>query len=122
VHKGQDLLRVVDCDTLMITAGVSERLYNALKRGDSAQFRLRGGENVYEATVARLAGSGARERYEKLAIAAGPEDLERYDVLLRVPDLAFKRDTGCRVGRTGRVVFAHSPLNSARLLLARLGL
>ncbi|RIA54984.1 HlyD family secretion protein [Dichotomicrobium thermohalophilum] len=122
VRKGQDLLRVVDCDTVMVTAGVSERLYNGLKRGDAAQFRLRGGERSYQATVTRLAGSGAGGRYDKLAIAPGPEQLERYDVLLKVPDLNFKRDTGCMVGRTGRVVFAHSPLNAADSLLMRLGL
>jgi multidrug efflux pump subunit AcrA (membrane-fusion protein) len=122
VRKGQDLLRVVDCDTVMVTAGVSERLYNGLRRGDSAQFRLRGGETSYPATVTRLAGSGAGGRYDRLAIAAGPEQLERYDVLLKVPDLAFKRDTGCMVGRTGRIVFADSPLNAAHSLLARLGL
>jgi len=121
VRKGQDLLRVVDCDTVMITAGVSERLYNGLKRGDEAQFRLRGGERAYRANVARLAGSGAGGRYGKLAVAAGPKALERYDVLLKVPDLAFKRDTGCMVGRTGRVVFSDSPLNTAHDVLARVG-
>jgi multidrug resistance efflux pump len=121
VRKGQDLLRVVDCDTVMITAGVSERLYNGLRSGDPAQFRLRGGERSYQATVTRLAGSGAGGRYDKLAIAAGPEELERYDVLLKVPDLAFRRDTGCVVGRTGRIVFANSPLNKAHSLIMRLG-
>lgn len=122
VRKGQDLLRVVDCDTVMITASVSERLYNTLKRSDKAQFRLRGSDRVYRATVARLAGVGAQRRYDKLAIAAGAKAVEQYDVLLKVPDLAFKRDTGCMVGRTGRVVFADSPLDTANQLLAQVGL
>jgi multidrug resistance efflux pump len=42
VRKGQDLLRLVDCAGVMVTAGVSERLYNSLKPGDRARFRLRG--------------------------------------------------------------------------------
>jgi len=122
VRKGQDLLRVVDCDSAIITASVSERLFNRLKRGDTAQFRLLGGERVYEATVVRLAGSGARGRYETLAVSAGPEQLTRFDVLLSIQGPDFQAGAGCSVGRTGRVVFSKSPGEALRQLALQVGL
>ncbi len=122
VRKGQDLLRVVDCDSAMITASVSERLFNRLKRGDSAQFRLLGGDRAYEAAIVRLAGSGARGRYDTLAVSAGEEQLTRFDVLLSIQDRAFASGPGCSVGRTGRVVFSKTPEETLRELALQVGL
>jgi len=122
VSKGQDLLRVVDCDSAVISASVSERLFNRLRRGDAAQFRLLGGDRAYEATVARLAGSGARGRYEMLAVSASPEQLTGFDVLLSVNDPDFNAGQGCAVGRTGRVVFTKSPAEALRHLALQVGL
>lgn len=121
VRKGQDLLRIVDCDTVMVTASVSERLYNRLKTGDAAQFRLLGDEKIYEATIARLAGSGALTRYDKLAIGVTPEHLTRYDVTLSAPAFTEDAGVGCAVGRTGRVVFSEGPLSGVRRLLLQVG-
>jgi biotin carboxyl carrier protein len=122
VRKGQDVLRIVDCDRAMITASVSERLYNRLKVGDGAQFRLLGDDRVFDATVARLAGSGAQTRYETLAIGATPQHLTRYDVTLTAPGLTDGSSQDCAVGRTGRVIFAEGMFSSVRRLLLQAGL
>ncbi len=122
VRQGQDLLRIVDCDSAIVTASVSERLFNRLKRGDTAQFRLLGGERVYEAAVVRLAGSGARGRYDTLAVSAGEEQLTRFDVLLSIQDPSFISGPGCSVGRTGRVVFSKTPAETLRELALQVGL
>ena len=122
VKSGQELLHVVDCDSIVITSSVSERLFNRLKRGDGAQFRVLGGERAYEATVVRLAGSGARGRYETLAVSAGEDQLTRYDVLLSIDDPDFNTEQGCPIGRTGRVVFSESPAEMLRHLTLQAGL
>jgi multidrug resistance efflux pump len=122
VRKGQDLLRMVDCNSVIISASVSERLYNTLKLGDPAQFRLLSDSRVFPATITRLAGSGAAGRYENLAVGPTKEHLKRYDVTLIVPSLALEPDVKCAVGRTGRVVFSSSASDFFDRFRTQLGL
>lgn len=122
VRKGQDLVKLIDCSTLMVTASVGERIYNALKVGDPARFRLLGNDRVYEGTVARLAGPGALGVYGSLAIGVSQAHLTRFDVALHFPTLVRDSDIGCGVGRTGRVVFSARPLDWWRKLAAEFGL
>ncbi|SDB74746.1 HlyD family efflux transporter periplasmic adaptor subunit [Belnapia rosea] len=42
VRRGQDIVRLVDCSTAIVTASVSETVYNGLRVGDAVQFRLLG--------------------------------------------------------------------------------
>jgi hypothetical protein len=122
INAGSDVVRLVDCGTVMITATVSERLYNRLKPGDTASFRLVDTVKVFEATIARLAGSGAGAIYENVAIAPSRADLTRYDVTLAVPALKQDAELGCSVGRTGRVTFSASPIERFRRILERIGM
>lgn len=122
VRRGQDLVRLVDCNTSMVTASVRESLYNRLKVGDQAQFLLNGSSQVYHGAVARLAGSGTRSIYDTLAISPGEEHLKRYDVTLILPDLMQNEAVACAVGRTGRVVFSARPLDVFRRWMVDLGL
>ena len=101
----------------MVTASVTERVYNSLSVGDAARFRLGGSSTVYDATVARLAGSGADTVYRNLAVAPSQRHLERYDVALIVPQLAQLGAEGCMIGRTGRAFFDGRPLDGLRRLL-----
>jgi hypothetical protein len=120
VRKGQDLVKLVDCTTVMITAAVNEQLYNTLRQGDPAQFRLLGSSEVFDAVVTRLGGTGAAALYANLAIGPTPDHLKRYDVTLSAPMLARSTTTACAVGRTGRVVFSDSPLAAVRRTIAEL--
>lgn len=122
VRRGQDLVRLVDCSTIAITASVSESLYNALQIGAAARFRLYNDGRVFPATVVRLAGTGAAGLYGNMAVAPSAEHLKHYDVTLSVPDLARDPDLACAVGRTGRVVFSDGPIEEAKAFLAGLGI
>ena len=117
VQRGDPVLRLVDCRATMVTASVTEGVYNSLAVGDAARFRLGGSSTVYDATVARLAGSGAETIYRNLAIAPSQRHLERFDVALIVPQLAQLGVEGCMIGRTGRAFFDGRPLDGLRRLL-----
>ncbi|MCP1170010.1 HlyD family efflux transporter periplasmic adaptor subunit [Limimaricola litoreus] len=117
VERGQDILRLLDCGNVIVTASVSESVYNRLKPGDAARFRLSGTGEVFHATVERLAGAGAATIYRNLAVAPGPKHLERYDVAVSVPGLSDSEAGYCPVGRTGRVFFEGRPLDRLRGLL-----
>lgn len=117
VQRGDPLLRLVDCQGAVVTASVTEGIYNALSIGDAAKFRLAGASSVYDATVARLAGSGAETIYRNLAVAPSQRHLERFDVALIVPQLAQSGPEACMIGRTGRAFFDARPLDAFRRLL-----
>lgn len=116
VQRGDPLLRLVDCRAIVVTLSVTERIYNKLTIGDQAKFRMGGSSDVYEATVSRLAGSGAATIYRNLAISPGQKHLERFDVTLIVPGLIEDGNTDCPIGRTGRAFFTTRPLDGLRSL------
>lgn len=117
VQRGDPILRLVDCGATMVTASVTERVYNSLAVGDVARFRLGGSSTIYDATVARLAGSGAETIYGNLAVAPSQRHLERFDIALIVPQLAQLGTEGCMIGRTGRAFFDGRPLDGLRRML-----
>jgi multidrug resistance efflux pump len=116
VQRGDPLLRVVDCQATMVTVSVTERVYNSLTVGQAATFRLGGTSEVHDATISRLAGSGAAAVYGNLAVAPSQRHLERYDVALIVPALRQAGADGCMIGRTGRAFFDTRPLDGLRSL------
>jgi multidrug resistance efflux pump len=122
VRRAQDLLRLVDCSTTIVTASVRESVYNRLQVGDAVQFRLLDDGRIFEGVVARLAGSGAETIYRSLAVGPSAEHLKRFDVAVAVPALAADPELACAVGRTGRVIFAGRPLDGLRRLMSRFGL
>ncbi|WP_082540317.1 HlyD family efflux transporter periplasmic adaptor subunit [Bosea sp. Leaf344] len=120
-RRGQDLVRLVDCSTLIVTAGVTESLYDSLSIGYPVQFRLFGDERVFDGTVTRLGGSGATSLYANLAVGPSAEHLQRFDVTVSVPALAAQNDLSCAIGRTGRVIFSSGPIATMRRFLTRYG-
>jgi len=116
VQRGQDVLRLIDCDSTMVTLSVTEPIFNALSKGDKATFRLSGTDIVLDGSVIRLAGAGAEGIYTNLAVAPSEKHLERYDVTLLVPELRSDPDLRCKIGRTGRAFFSSRPLDSLRSL------
>ena len=122
VRRAQDVVRIVDCTSTVVTASVRESVYNRLKVGDAAQFRLLGEPTIYEGSVIRLAGSGAQTIYRSLAIGPSDEHLKRFDVALAFPALNADPARSCAVGRTGRVIFSAGPLQFWRRWLAEAGL
>lgn len=101
VRTGQDLLRILDCAGAVVTATVSEAVYNKLWVGQPAQFRLRGERQQYAGHVVGLTGlaaAGSNFAIEQTALTREP-----YHVTIAFPGLAERRE--CNVGRTGQVTF-----------------
>jgi len=117
VQRGDPILKLLDCDATFVTLSVTERVFNSLRIGEPASFRLTGGEQVFAGTVARLAGAGAKTLYNNLAVAPSEKHLERYDVALLVPGLTADAERGCSIGRTGRAFFEARPLDWLRALV-----
>jgi multidrug resistance efflux pump len=109
VRKGQDLLRVLDCSGAVVTAVVSETVYNRLRVGSPATFRFRDGGKDLPGSVVRLTGVAASPA--NLAIQPAALIKESYHVTVNVPALAA--EPGCAVGRTGRVIFEPAPKGAA---------
>ncbi|WP_024519755.1 HlyD family efflux transporter periplasmic adaptor subunit [Bradyrhizobium sp. Tv2a-2] len=100
VRKGQDLLRLLDCSGAVVTATVRESVFNRLRLGDKAQFRLSEQSGRYDGTIVRMSGSAAPS--DNLAIQQTGLSSGGYRIAVSVPDIA---STQCGVGRTGTVVF-----------------
>ena len=105
VRRGQDLVRMLDCSGVVVTASVTETVYNRLRVGDKARLRLSGEAVDHLGTVVRLSGLAAPP--DNLAILPSSLVSAAYRVHVTIPDLA---GSGCAVGRTGKVVF-QTPVN-----------
>jgi len=101
VARGQDLVRLLDCAGLVVTATVGETAYNHLRIGDPARFRFRGESRDYEGRIMGL--TGVASAAANLAIQPSALAKEPYRVAVAVPELA--KAGQCDVGRTGRVTF-----------------
>ncbi len=102
VVRGQELVRMLDCSQVMVTATVGETAYNQLRVGDPATFRFKGESTDHEGRIVSLTGvatAPANYAIQPSALAKEP-----YRVTVALPSL----DQGpCRVGRTGRVTFSN---------------
>lgn len=116
LERGDPVLKLVDCGSVMVSLSVSEGVFNGLQLGQSAEFRLQGQSQLFTATVSRLAGAGAATIYRNLAVAPSQKHLERYDVTLLVNGLKDDPELSCAIGRTGRVFFDSRPLDGLRKL------
>ncbi|MFN4099505.1 MAG: HlyD family efflux transporter periplasmic adaptor subunit [Pararhodobacter sp.] len=116
LQRGEPVMQVLDCRSLIVTLSVTEAIFNRLQPGDSAVFRLTGDSRRFDGSVIRLAGAGASSVYQNLAVTPGQRHLERFDVALVVPGLRNDPGIGCPVGRTGRVFFESRPLDRLRNL------
>jgi multidrug resistance efflux pump len=103
VHRGQEVLRVLYCDRPLITALVSESVFNKLQVGSPARFLPRADQQELEGRIIRL----SRVSPSNLAIQTSAAARESYHVVVSVPKLADGE--GCLVGRTGRLKFDGGP-------------
>ena len=101
VVRGQELVRLLDCTGLVVTATVGEMAYNRLKIGDPARFRLRGESIDHQGRIIGLTGVATAPA--NLAIQPAALTKEPYRVTVALPEMA--RAGPCDVGRTGRVTF-----------------
>ncbi len=101
VVRGQNLVRLLDCSAAVVTAAVSEKVYNKLYNGMPARFVARGGGTELEGVIVNLTGmAGASSNY---AIEPSALIKEPYRVTVAVPGIAD--EVSCDIGRTGLVLF-----------------
>jgi multidrug resistance efflux pump len=98
---GQELLRLLDCSGAVVTATVSESVYNRLRIGGKARFIPADQTAALTGQVVQLTGVAAPAA--NLAIEPSSLVKEYYRVTVAVPALAEAGQ--CHVGRTGRIVF-----------------
>ena len=96
MRKGQEILTVLDCSTVMVTASVSERDYNELHLGDPVRFRVSGTGRDYPGRIVKLGST---------TTFAIPFDPGSHQLVVAVPQLSASPEDGCAVGRTGEVTF-----------------
>ena len=101
VNAGQDLVKLLDCGSALVTASVSETAYQRLAVGQTATFKPRDGGEELTGTVVSLNGLAAVA--SNSAIQQNALTREPYHVTLRFPDLLKHAD--CRIGRSGLVQF-----------------
>lgn len=101
VNAGQDLMKLLDCGSAIVTASVSETTYERLAVGQAATFKPRDGGPELKGTVVGLNGLAAVE--SNTAIQQNALAREPYHVSIRFPELSKTFD--CRVGRSGLVEF-----------------
>jgi multidrug resistance efflux pump len=96
VRKGQEILTVLDCATVIVTASVSERNYNELHLGDPVRFRVSGTNRDYAGRIVKLGST---------TTFAIPFDPGSHQIVVAIPKLSASPEDGCAVGRTGEVTF-----------------
>jgi hypothetical protein len=102
VRAGQALLKLLDCNGAVVTANVTEGVYNQLQLGEVAKFEPKDGSPAINGLIVNLTGaSGAPAN---LAINPGTLNKEPYRVTVSMPGIG-SAGKDCEVGRTGRVVF-----------------
>lgn len=101
VAAGQPLFSLLDCSQAVVTASVSEAVYNSLSVGMPATFTYREGGAPLRGKVAQL--SGVASASSNFAIVPSALTKEPYRVTVTLNGL--NRDGSCEVGRTGRVIF-----------------
>jgi multidrug resistance efflux pump len=102
VRAGQPLARVLDCSSAVVTANVTERVYNRLQIGAPARFRPADGSADINGTIVNLTGSAGAAA--NLAISPDALSKEPYRVTVSIPHLEGDA-ADCKIGRTGRVIF-----------------
>jgi multidrug efflux pump subunit AcrA (membrane-fusion protein) len=101
VNAGQDLLKVLDCGSAIVTASVSETVFQRLKIGQTATFTRRSDGVSFKGAIVDLNGLAAVD--SNSAILQGLLSREPFHVSLKFPELAAHAD--CQVGLTGLVTF-----------------
>lgn len=101
VVAGQPLISLLNCSQTLVTAVVSEAVYNSLFVGMPAKFSFREGGESFSGRVVQL--SGVSEASSNFAIMPSALKKESYRVAVSVDDNSLQGN--CPVGRTGRVVF-----------------
>jgi hypothetical protein len=116
VHRGQEVLRMLDCSEPIVTAVIGEAVASRIQVGSPVRFRPRDGRDELPGTVVRL--SAAALLPANLAIPSSALTTGSYHVTVAVPKLG----QGCLIGQAGRLFFDNVPLEDQALSLPGAGI
>ena len=108
VSRGQELIRLVDCSSAIVSAAVDESVYDRVVVGDPATFRARGESVDRPGRVVRLTGMAAAGA--TLAISPSTMLKAPFRAAVLVPSLT--QGSSCSLGRTGKVTFQKTSSSS----------
>ena len=115
VNAGQVLMRLLDCNSVVVTASVSESVFEKLTIGQRATFKPSDGGPLLEGWIADI--SGMASVISNDAIQPKLLTREPYHVTLKFPGLA--RQSECQISHPGLVTFGRaSPVESALVHLS----
>ena len=106
VNAGQELMRLLDCSSTIVTASVSETAYKKLRIGQRATFKPSdsGAEvNGWIVGLSGLAAVASNDAIQAKALSGAP-----YHVTLKFPEL--DRKASCQISLSGLVIFDTSSL------------
>jgi len=101
VNAGQTLMRLLDCSSAIVSASVSESVFQKLLIGQHATFKSADGGEIVQGWIADLSGLAAVASNN--AIQASLLLGQPYHVTLKFPDLANRPQ--CEISRAGLVTF-----------------
>jgi multidrug resistance efflux pump len=99
VAKGQEILRIVDCASAIVSADVAETVYNRLRIGEKATFAPADGTVPIVGEIVNLTGANAAPG----VYAISPASLRKSPFYVSIALPQSRPD--CAVGRTGTVTF-----------------
>ena len=101
VNAGQILMRLLDCDSAIVTASVTEAVFQGLKIGQRATFRSGDSNQTINGQVIELSGlapATSNEAIQSKLLLKSP-----YHVTLYFPKLT--KISNCQISRAGLVTF-----------------
>jgi multidrug resistance efflux pump len=106
VTRGQELMKIADCANYVVLAYVSEAVFSRLTTGARAELKIFGSKGRLQGKVLQLLGPYS-EQGRTLPVLEGRlyEGPDRFQVLLKFPDLANRYAPSCTSGMPGEVYF-----------------
>jgi multidrug efflux pump subunit AcrA (membrane-fusion protein) len=101
VNAGQTLMRLLDCSSAIVSASVSESVFQKLSIGQHATFKPADGGGIVQGWIVDLSGLAAVASNN--AIQSSLLLGQPYHVTLKFPDLANRPQ--CEISRAGLVTF-----------------
>lgn len=101
VTQGQELLRLLDCKALLVTATVDEITFNDLSYGEGVYFRPKSSRERYKGKIVQLSGRTPAQSNLALPPKAGDEKKDFFVTAALEP----LQTEECLVAKTGRLIF-----------------
>lgn len=102
---GEELLSLLDCNSIFLDVLVPERRYEDIRIGDEIQYRLSGEAEFRTAHVKGRRGSVATVGNKTLATQINSDDTDAFRIEADLGDLSMERRDFCNVGRRAEVRF-----------------